>query len=242
MPAPRRCTSSFRRAAQVSATTSSPTSTALPNDSGRKATAVSSSRYPARVSTKVSPRRARSTICARRCGRPRSTSDGSRRPITRERRPVGPALRLSYLRPIAVPPECGLWHRDVGFEPERTPILSSVAPRSATSPAWWRTRATCSAHRTRTRARASGARLCGANMHRLRVLRIPPPTPPRPRRRRRPVRRVGVPVYFSGECAAGSMTRQFSSSSRGLPSLRNACQSASFATSARAAVRVLRSG
>jgi pilus assembly protein CpaD len=36
-------------------------------------------------------------------------------------RPVGPALRLSYLRPIAVPPECGLGHRDVGFEPERIP-------------------------------------------------------------------------------------------------------------------------
>jgi len=36
-------------------------------------------------------------------------------------RRVGPALRLSYLRPIAVAPECGLWHRDVGFEPERVP-------------------------------------------------------------------------------------------------------------------------
>jgi pilus assembly protein CpaD len=36
-------------------------------------------------------------------------------------RPLGPALRLSYLRPIAIAPECGLWHRDVGFEPERVP-------------------------------------------------------------------------------------------------------------------------
>lgn len=36
-------------------------------------------------------------------------------------RPVGPALRLSYLRPIAIPPECGLWHRDVGLERERIP-------------------------------------------------------------------------------------------------------------------------
>lgn len=33
----------------------------------------------------------------------------------------GPALRLSYLRPIAIGPECGLWNRDVGFEPERVP-------------------------------------------------------------------------------------------------------------------------
>lgn len=29
------------------------------------------------------------------------------------------ALRLSYIKPVAVAPECGLWHRDVGFEPER---------------------------------------------------------------------------------------------------------------------------
>jgi pilus assembly protein CpaD len=36
-------------------------------------------------------------------------------------RSVGPALRLSYLRPVAVPPACGLWNRDVGFEPERVP-------------------------------------------------------------------------------------------------------------------------
>lgn len=34
------------------------------------------------------------------------------------RRP-GPALLLSYLRPVAVAPECGLWPRDVGLERER---------------------------------------------------------------------------------------------------------------------------
>jgi pilus assembly protein CpaD len=33
----------------------------------------------------------------------------------------GAALRLSYLRPVAVPPECGLWYRDVGHERERVP-------------------------------------------------------------------------------------------------------------------------
>ncbi len=30
-------------------------------------------------------------------------------------------LRLSYMRPIAVPPECGDWHRDVGVEHNRVP-------------------------------------------------------------------------------------------------------------------------
>lgn len=30
-------------------------------------------------------------------------------------------LRLSYIRPVAVPPDCGHWYRDVGFEPERVP-------------------------------------------------------------------------------------------------------------------------
>lgn len=36
-------------------------------------------------------------------------------------RHLGHALRLSYLRPIAIAPECGLWYRDVGREPERVP-------------------------------------------------------------------------------------------------------------------------
>jgi pilus assembly protein CpaD len=31
------------------------------------------------------------------------------------------SVRLSYLRPIAIAPECGIWNRDVGYEPERVP-------------------------------------------------------------------------------------------------------------------------
>jgi pilus assembly protein CpaD len=31
------------------------------------------------------------------------------------------SLRLSYTKPVAVAPECGHWHRDAGFEPERVP-------------------------------------------------------------------------------------------------------------------------
>lgn len=33
----------------------------------------------------------------------------------------GAVLRLGYVRPIAVPPECGLWYRDVGHDRERIP-------------------------------------------------------------------------------------------------------------------------
>jgi pilus assembly protein CpaD len=46
------------------------------------------------------------------------TVDRSSHPVVRRQ---GATLRLSYLRPMAVPPRCGLWYRDVGVEPERVP-------------------------------------------------------------------------------------------------------------------------
>jgi pilus assembly protein CpaD len=33
----------------------------------------------------------------------------------------GPTLKLSYERPVAVPPKCGDWSEDVGLNPERMP-------------------------------------------------------------------------------------------------------------------------
>ena len=43
-----------------------------------------------------------------------------------------PAIRLAYQRPVAVPPPCDDWTRDVGGNEERIPYPNWGAPRSAT--------------------------------------------------------------------------------------------------------------
>src|SRR5262249_20884211 len=56
------------------------------------------------------------------------------------------------------------------------------------------------------------------------------------------LRRPALLRYLSGECGAGSITVECISSRRPVLALRNSCQPGSFATAARTAARVLRSG